>query len=327
MKRGLIAWDKLAIPPAAFEARLDVVRKVLMDSDLSALVVYTDVSKSNQVRYFSNFMPYWNRALLVIPREGAPVLLCALSPRVYPWIRSVTIIEDIRPAANLPQQLQQMCQEKGWKRVGVLDLAQMPHDLYVGIRGGDLDITDVPWNSVHPRQDDAELTLYRKSAKLARETLETELPGSVGLVDRQFVGRLERKLRRAGAEDVMILVSNGETAPVPAEGEVLRREFSVSLTLEYCGHWVKVSRAHASPSVLRELRNRFDHALKPSAGKNSMSPVYIDSLSGPYPYECCNLADVNDGSLFGLHVETQINGTRLFYGDTCLQGKNGAELL
>ena len=74
-------------------------------------------------------MPYWNRALLVIPRDSAPVLLCGLSPRVYPWIKSVTILEEIRPATNLAQQLTQLRTEKGWTKIGVLDLPQIPYDL------------------------------------------------------------------------------------------------------------------------------------------------------------------------------------------------------
>ena len=75
MKRGWITWDKAVIPPAAFEARLGAACAHLAAHDLAALVVYSDVWKSNQGRYFSNFMPYWNRALIVIPRDGAPVLL------------------------------------------------------------------------------------------------------------------------------------------------------------------------------------------------------------------------------------------------------------
>ena len=192
MKRGWITWDKAELPPAAFDARLAKVRQHLAAEDLPALVVYTDVWRSNQGRYLANFMPYWNRALLVIPRDSAPVLLCGLSPRVYPWIRSVTILEDIRPNMNLAK----MCDENGWTKVGVLDLPQLPYDLSVpnGV--------DVPWSAIHPEPDEAELSMYRRAAKMAREILHAELPAAVGLVDHEFVGRLERKYRSAGVEDL-----------------------------------------------------------------------------------------------------------------------------
>src|ERR1039457_35892 len=101
MKRGLIQWDRAELPEAAFETRLGRVRAVLTGRDLPALLVYSDVWRSNQGRFLSNFMPYWNRSLILIPADQAPVLLCGLSPRVYPWIRSVTVFDEVRPASKL----------------------------------------------------------------------------------------------------------------------------------------------------------------------------------------------------------------------------------
>src|SRR5436305_11172037 len=124
MKRGLITWDKTEIPLSVFEARLRGVRDELARRDLPALAIYSDVWRSNQGRYLSNFMPYWNRALLLVPRDAAPMLLCGLSPRVYPWIRSVTIIEDIRASQNISQVLANVRQEKGWQKIGALDSGQ-----------------------------------------------------------------------------------------------------------------------------------------------------------------------------------------------------------
>src|SRR5580698_5028958 len=119
MKRGLIAWDRTQLPPAVFDSRLARVRAVLAEQNLPALLVYSDVWRSNHARFLTNFMPYWNRSLAVIPLDSPPVLLCALSPRVYPWIKSVTIFEDIRPASKLMQTLNQLCAERHWQRLGV----------------------------------------------------------------------------------------------------------------------------------------------------------------------------------------------------------------
>ena len=212
MKRGLITWDRNELPPAVFDQRLARVRNELARRDLPALVVYTDVWRSNQGRYLANFMPYWNRALLVIPRDGAPILLCGLSPRVYPWIKSVTIIEDIRPNLNLAK----LREEKGWATIGVLDLPLMPFDMAIE------NATNVPWGAIHPEPDDAELAMYRRAAKLAREILEAEL--RTGGDD--IVPRLELKYRRAGAEDLVIV----------------RHRDALSVAMEYRGHWVKVLR-------------------------------------------------------------------------------------
>jgi hypothetical protein len=302
MKRGWITWDKSVIPPAAFETRLAVARAHLAAHDLSALVVYSDVWKSNQGRYFSNFMPYWNRALVVIPRDGAPVLLCALSPRVYPWIKSVTIFEEIKPSPNLVQQLSAMCGEKGWKRIGVVDLSQLPYDLALP------DAIDVPWSAVRPAPDEFEIAMHRLAAKLTREILESEMSGGAGSIDHEFVARLELKFRRAGAEDLVILVTNGQTAPMPPTGTALGYSFSASVALEYRGHWVKVGiSARPVPSEASESK--------------------VELLSGPYPYEFCDRAALTEGSIFAVHTEFNKDGLRLFHCDSYRNSPGGAELL
>ena len=63
MKRGLISWDRAELPAAAFDARLSALYQLCADFDVPALVAYSDVCRSNDVRYISNYMPYWNRAL------------------------------------------------------------------------------------------------------------------------------------------------------------------------------------------------------------------------------------------------------------------------
>jgi len=290
MKRGLIAWDKSEIPPPVFDARLAIVRQELAARDLPALVVYTDVWRSNQGRYLANFMPYWNRALLVIPRDGAPILLCGLSPRVYPWIRSVTILDEIRPSQNIPQQLKNLCTEEGWTKIGVLDLPLMPGDLVIP------NSVDIPWSAIHPGPDEAELGMYRHAAKIAREILEAELPSATGLVDREFVARLELKYRRAGIEDLVVLTTNDAT-PLPPNGSTLAAGCAASVAMEYRGHWVKIVR---------------------STGLRSDAPKF-ERLSGPYPWEHCVRDDLRAGDIFAM--------TSTSYGDTYQLTANGPELL
>ena len=297
MKRGWITWEQSEVPREAFDTRLNTARQLLAERDLPALVVYTDVWRSNRARHFSNFMPYWNRALLVIPRDNPPLLLCGLSPRVYPWIRSVTILEEILPSPNLPQRLSQLCAERGWKRLGALEFSRFPHDLQTPLAS--LAIEDV---SLPDSVDEWEISMHRRAAKMAREGLAEEMRQGVARTDHEFTGRLERKFRRAGAEDLVILLTNGRTPPAPARGEALGSLFSVALALEYRGHWAKIARTVGQPS-----------SLPPDA--------YTETLSGPYPYES------GRGPVFAARWETTHGGLRLFQGDTYLRTNKGAELL
>jgi hypothetical protein len=272
MKRGLIARE---ISTDVFEQRLNRVRVVLAERDLPALLVYTDVWRSNQARFLTNFMPYWNRSLVVIPRDSPPVLLCALSPRVYPWIKSVTILEDIRPASKLMAALDQLCVQRGWSKLGVLDSPKLPLEIHSGLRGRE--IADVPSAGITD-PDEAEFAMRRKALALARGI---ELTGSIG--------EIERELRRSGAEDLIIRVKRrGDDA------------YSIELALEYCGHWVKVTRAQGPAEEMEALRERFRQALVDGSG-------YRENLAGAQPYE------PGTGSIYALRVE----GNGLFYGDTC----------
>ena len=301
MKRGLITWDKNEIPPAAFERRLKKVRRALAERQLPALVVYSELWRSNQARFFSNYMPYFNRALLIIPVEHPPTLLCGLSPRVYGWIRSVTIIEDVRPAPNFAKPLFQLAAERNWSKLGMLDFEQFPYDIHKALRGGSLELVNVESDGVYsPEKDETELAMRRKAAEMTREILETELPKGVGDIDHHFAGRLERQFRRLGTEDLVTLLTNGDTVPAPPAGAKLEDSFSVSVAMEYRGHWVRVTRPHATEQVLQECRTLLDKA------------SLTENLAGSYPYEC------GDGSIVARQVELNVNGKRFFYGDTIL---------
>jgi hypothetical protein len=300
VKRGWITWDETELPRAVFETRLNTLRLHLVASDLAAAVIYTDVWRSNRVRYFSNFMPYWNRALLVVPCDSQPILLSSLSPRVYPWIRSVTILEDIRSSPSLAKALEALAAERSWKQIGVLDLSRLPSNIQFG---PSLEITDVSFPHV---PDEWELAMHRKAAQMAREGLEEELPNAVGQADHAFTARLEERLRRAGAEDLAILLTNGGAVPAPARGETLGKDCSVALALEYRGHWVKIARSAS--------------ARDPFPGR-----IHVENLSGPYPFEPSTRLEAP--AILALRFESLTANLRLFHGDTYYSSDQGLELL
>jgi hypothetical protein len=301
----LITWDKTEIPPEAFDRRLAKVRRVLAERRLPALAVYSELWRSNQARFLSNYMPYFNRALLLIPADQPPVLLCGLSPRVYGWIRSVTIIEDVRPAPKFDKALFQLASERNWTKLGVLDFDQFPYDMHQALRSGSLELVDVASDEVYsPQEDDVELAMRLKAREMTTEILEKELPKGVGMIDHHFVGRLERQFRRLGAEDLITLVSNGQTPPAPPTGAPLEENYSVSIAMEYRGHWVRITRPHGTAELLRDCRRALE--------TGTLDSLVQENLGGSYPFEC------GAGPLPAHHLELNINGKRLFYGDAIL---------
>jgi hypothetical protein len=300
------------IPPGIFEQRLTSIRRILAEKNVPVAVVYSELWRSNPARYFSNYMPYFNRALLIIPAKQPVTLLCGLSPRVYGWIRSVTTIEDVRPAGNFAKPLLDIAAERGWSTIGILDFPQFPFDLNRSIQAGNLktiNLSDVPMC------DETELAMRRKAIAMAREILDAELHAGVGQTDHQFVGRLERQFRAAGAEDLITLMTNGNGVPAPASGRRLEPNYSVSLALEYRGHWVRVTRPH-------------DFACKPEWLIRDDPSAVVENLSGSYPYECVARSSLRPGSLFAVHVSRQAGEKQIFYGDTCWDaGAGRTELL
>jgi hypothetical protein len=324
LKRGLIAWDKQEIPQAVFEERLGRVRQVLAEHQLPALVVYSELWRSNSARFLSNFMPYFNRALLILPLEGSPTLFCGLSPRVYGWIRSVTTIEDVKPAGNFARPLAQLAAERDWHRLGCLEFDQFPNDLNKALMAESIEMVPIDLARVYPAgSDNAELAMRRKVVALARHALAEEMPAGVGKPDHRFVGRLERRLRRQGVEDLITLVTNGDAPPAPPLGAILKKHYSVSLAVEYRGHWVRVSRPCGSEEALLQCSNLFDAVLASPQGASAL----FENLSGSYPYERMDATDLRPGSLVAIHVEFEHEGRRLFYGDSCTCDHSGLHTL
>jgi hypothetical protein len=299
------------IPPVVFERRLAGIRRIMADMNVPAAVVYSELWRSNPARYLSNYMPYFNRALLIIPAEQPMTLLCGLSPRVYGWIRSVTTLEDVRPAGNFAKPLLDMAAEFGWTRIGLLDFTQFPLDLNRAIQAGNLKLLNL---SDVQLCDDTELAMRRKAIAMGREILLAELNAGVGQTDYEFVGRLERRFRTAGAEDLITLVTNGDRVPAPSSGVRLRQNYSVSLALEYRGHWVRITRPHDCVCAAEWLIEDDPFAI-------------VENLGGSYPYECIPRSSVRSGSIFAVHVSRPVGAKKIFYGDTCWYGASGPELL
>jgi hypothetical protein len=310
MKRGLISWDRAELPAAAFDARLSAVYQLCADFDVPALVAYSDVCRSNDVRYISNYMPYWNRALTVVPRGEKPILLCALSPRVYPWIKSVTVHETILPSPSLPAQLVKLCAEKGWSKVGVLDRAGLPNDLYTQLGAEKLEFIDIPRGALRPVATESELAMHRRAAVLAREILAVEVTrAAIGLTDHELTGRLERRFRRAGVEDLVVLISDGRSVPLPAAGKKINENSSASVAVEYNGHWAKLS---------RNIDNVLS-ALPPAAADDA----HRELLSGRYPWEGMTSDADFRNRVTSIQVMIKRGEDRLYYGDTGIQGLAG----
>ena len=114
-------------------------------------------------------MPYWNRSLIVIPREGAPVLLCA----AFPAGLSVDQVGHHLRGDSLGDRnlaaLDQLCSERGWSESASSILPKLPVEIRAGLGG--IEAVNVPSAGVTD-PDDAEFPMRRKAREVGPKAIE-----------------------------------------------------------------------------------------------------------------------------------------------------------
>ncbi len=129
--------------------------------------------------------------------------------------------------------------------------------------------------------------------------------------DHELTGTLERVLRRAGAEDVVILVSDGRGRPFRRKG---------ARSVRTPRSW---SRSNTTGTGRRspQLRGCDIESHLSSAAATQLREI----LSGPYSWE--NVDDTAAAAVISLQLQIPANDRQFYYGDTCLQSKEGLRVL
>jgi hypothetical protein len=320
VKRGLIVWDPDELPRAALDLRIERLRKATLSLDAPAALVASDVWRSNHARALVNFMPFWSRSLLVVPLEGEPVLICGHSPRVYAWVRTVTIA-DLRPGGSLVGSLVDLVAEKGWARLAAVDRGGLPYDIHTGLAAAKVELLDLPPADAFDPRDSVERGMRKNSVETTRRLVEASLASAPGENERALVSRLERALRRGGMEDVVLWVSDGESAPRPPTEAPTRVRSSVVVASEYRGHWCQVARPLEGRAEAREaFVEKLDDA------RNGGFDVFdVFDLGGAHPFRAlAPRTPLEPGRFVALHART---GDGRYYGDTCVATSATAAVL
>ncbi len=341
MKRGLIEWDRGELPPAALEARQGRCRSLLAQRGLDGLVLYTDVWRSGQACYLVNFIPYWNLAVLLLPREGEPILVTGLSNRVYPWIRETSALATIVSGNPVGAEAAAQVRRLEWKRVGIGERDRIPRGLLVQLAEGlpDCELTDATelLDALRDATDAADAALYRKARALADEGWAEVAPALLGKSGWRAAGMLEGSLRRRGATDVVVLLAPGGDGRWPAypTAETLTASGVVVLSVEYKGHWVEVGQPMAGPEGhgARAFRAAFAHlaaSLRPAADvealrreaarRAALSDVTLLLSAGhrSFPFTpVASLAGLPRGTAVALHLTgLDARGVRRWWAET-----------
>src|SRR5580658_894922 len=225
MRRGLISHSPVEHPDAVLDARIDRVRSAMAEAKLDALVIYTNNTRPAGVSWLVGFVPYWSEALLVVPRDGAPYLVAALTFRVKTWIERVSRLGDVlhSPRVGL-KAAQQIASLQKNAAVGVVDFDGLPVGIADDMREGgpSLRLSDASalFAKLRAKADPAEIALATKAAAIAHRALEQ----AQGDVLNATIASVEREARLLGAEEIYIAVAPDLTCDARLarlEGDVL----------------------------------------------------------------------------------------------------------
>ncbi len=248
MRRGLIARSKVELPDAVFDARLERLRSAM--GGLDAIVVYTNNTRPAAVSWLTGFVPYWSEAVLVLPRDAAPVLVVALTFRVKPWIERTSRVAEVihTPRVGI-ETARLIAGGKPDAAVGVVDLDHLSAGIVDDLREGGpqlsfFDASDL-FAALRARADPAEIMLAARASAIAGAALSCIDPQAAGIG--AILAMVEGEARRQGAEEVYVAAApdlarerrfvriDSATSGEP----VLGPRFAVRASVAYKGSWVR----------------------------------------------------------------------------------------
>src|SRR5579871_5813151 len=201
MRRGLIARAESELPNAVFDTRLERLRAAMQGLD--ALVVYTNNTRPAAVSWLTGFIPYWSEAMLVVPRDGLPVLVVALTFRVKPWIERTSRVAEVVHAPRIGIETARLIAgRKADAAVGVVDFDHLPAGIVDDFReaGPRLALTDASdlFALVRAPADPAEIMLTSRASSIAADALSRIDPSERAS---DVVAAVEGGARQRGAEE------------------------------------------------------------------------------------------------------------------------------
>jgi hypothetical protein len=335
MRRGLIARSLVELPDAVFDARLDRVRAAMQAAELDALVIYTNNTRPAGVSWLTGFVPYWSEAVLVVPRQGGPYLVAALSFRVKPWIERVSRLADVlhTPRIGL-KAAQQLAATQADAAVGIVDFDGFPAGIAEDLRAGGPKLTlhdaSALFTALRGVADPAEIALATTAAAIGRRALFAAEGDNLNAM----IAAVESEARQLGAEEIYLAAApdlERDTRFRRIEGEAeLGRTFALRATVAYKGSWIRLVRCACETTIAQEAAERFARAVAFLPGDRG--------FNGPWLVEGCRMAQPLDpligsrlgeghpplsGALVSVQAALAIDGQTVLLGAPALIGQAG----
>lgn len=252
MKRGLVLLDPAEVPESEWDRRVGALQDKLVDEGIDVALVYGDVFRSDDIAYLTNLCVYWNEGVLAVPAKGEPAFLTKLSPRVYPWMRRVSTVEDIRSGRNFGDLVAAYLADHPDTSLGLVDAALWPESVLAGLAAklGDRPVRELGGlvRDLRLAPAVAETQLLRDAGAVLAEA--ATAAAAPGLDVPAQVATVERMLRWDGFLDVLTQ-SSATTDGV----------HSLRVTGQYRTCWVQAARLSGTAPWTSALTAALDAAI------------------------------------------------------------------
>lgn len=248
---GSYLWAQDRLPYDEFASRLDELRAAMDRNDWPAVLVYGDVREHAALAYLSNFIPRVRWGMALLPHSGEPRLLCAMSTRDLPAMRTLSFIADVRSGMGPEWEkafdpwFERLAGERN-REFGTLGFDIMAPALHQAVRRSlgerfslrraDEDLT-VPPQRKRPR----ELTMMRASCRLAQTAAKTFVDAwRESAAPETAALEAERVARSLAAQDVRTLISlDGGRTLLPYQGRFEKKAAPLVgyLAVKVMGYW------------------------------------------------------------------------------------------
>jgi hypothetical protein len=341
MRRGLISRSPAELPDAALDARLARVRAAMGEAGLDALLIYTNNTRPAGVSWLTGFVPYWSEALLVVPRERAPVLVVALTYRVKSWIERTSRVAEVIHTPRIGLEAARLIAAgKADAAVGIADRDGLAAGIFDDLRAGGSclafnDASDL-FAALRAEADSAEVALATKAASIAQRALGEASARDASLGD--IIAAVEGAARRLGAEEIYVAAApdlGRDRRLIRIEGGMaLGDSFALRATVAYKGTWVRLVRTFRrdDAAVSDDAAARLAAAVAelPSArGFASLSSWLVEGCRIAQPLEPLMGSRVSEPrpplprALVSVQMSLEIDGRPLLVGAPALVGGRG----
>lgn len=263
LRLGRDIWDSANLPVEEFKARAERLQTEMDRAGIGVLLLY---GKAHDNCGYPVYLSYHvlkspRASLVVLPRDGAPVLIIQDASRGLAAVQATTWIEDIRPCGNVGETCASVLAEKTLlsATVGLAGVRRlMPYGqcqtLLAALDHAKLVDAEPFVEALRSIKSSREIAQVRRASQIVRRVLENVAAKHSGPVNESMLAAdLMRDARIQGAEDVRVLIAtpleSGWTFR-PVQDAAIGNGEKIVLHIAACWerYWAESARTYAATS-------------------------------------------------------------------------------